>query len=254
MKDFNHFLNINGRDKRFARWQEYRDAITTFILEHSSSKKIKNMIVLGAGNCQDLDLKKLENTGCKITLTDIDEEALKYGVKSQGVEKGDFRLKGSDYLSGPIDENGLYDLVVCMPIYTQLYFPMHYQGLMVAYDQGKIDSETLILKQRELLDGMPAIIGDFNESMMALMKDRSKLIVFSDLIEDEPKGHYIEAFGSEMSYDAIINDYVEIYGMGLGNYGLYHLEQRLNVLAHDWFLWSFNENRSMVVKGAVFEK
>lgn len=254
MKEFNHRLNMDGREERFERWQDYRKAITSFIIEHCHNSSISNMIILGAGNCHDLDLAALSRLDCSITLSDIDDEALMYGLEIQGKSDKDFSLIHSDYLCGCIDPLHTYDVVVCLPIYTQLYFPMQYEAMLMAYENGKIEAEELVARQRELLDGMPAIIDSFNENVMDLMTNTSQLIVFSDLIEDEPSGHYIEAYKTETSYDAVINDYVEIYGMGLGNYGLYHLEQHLKMLAHKWFLWQFDEKRSMVVKGVVFER
>jgi hypothetical protein len=65
----------------------------------------KTLCVLGAGNCNDVDLKALSAGFCEITLVDIDGAALAGAVRRQGVE-------GSPAicLRGGVDLTGIADL------------------------------------------------------------------------------------------------------------------------------------------------
>jgi hypothetical protein len=61
------------------------------------------LCVLGAGNCNDLDLPKLSAMFANVHLVDIDGEAMRTGVLRQGVAPDRFRLHGDVDLSGYLD-------------------------------------------------------------------------------------------------------------------------------------------------------
>ena len=63
--------------------------------------------VLGAGNCNDLDLRWLTQVYREVQLVDIDPEALSRGAKFQKVDQSDrLRLRGSIDLTGLADRLG----------------------------------------------------------------------------------------------------------------------------------------------------
>lgn len=61
------------------------------------------LCVLGAGNCNDLDLPELATLFADIHLVDIDGEAMRAGVVRQGVEPDRFALHADMDLSGFLD-------------------------------------------------------------------------------------------------------------------------------------------------------
>ena len=64
-------------------YQGHRERVTQFLLR--SAQPGQTLCVLGAGNCNDLDLQRLRQTFSLIHLIDLDAEALAVGCEQQGV-------------------------------------------------------------------------------------------------------------------------------------------------------------------------
>ncbi len=62
------------------------------------------LCVLGAGNCNDLDLPRLSERFDEIHLVDLDANALDQAIQRQGVE-GSFKLR----VHAPVDLTGIAD-------------------------------------------------------------------------------------------------------------------------------------------------
>jgi hypothetical protein len=76
-----------NRDSRSA-WQLYavhRENVTTLLMKQPA-RPDSRLCVLGAGNCNDLDLNKLRSHFQQIHLVDLDGEALLAGCQAQGFE------------------------------------------------------------------------------------------------------------------------------------------------------------------------
>ncbi len=58
----------------FNEWEGYRDKVTDFIIKNSDSNK--SIAILGAGRCNDIDLKKLKKHFYTITLIDRDKNSM----------------------------------------------------------------------------------------------------------------------------------------------------------------------------------
>src|ERR1700710_1512069 len=85
------------------QWQLYashRAEIEKLIVPESRGQRI---CVLGAGNCNDLDLKWLSEVYGEVHLVDLDRRALLEAVKRQGVEP----LRGTILGHAPIDLTGI---------------------------------------------------------------------------------------------------------------------------------------------------
>lgn len=66
-------------------WQQFawhRERLTA-LLEHHRPSQAQTLCVLGAGNCNDLDLPRLLQTFQQITLVDLDEQAMVQAVAQQ---------------------------------------------------------------------------------------------------------------------------------------------------------------------------
>jgi hypothetical protein len=59
-------------------WRGYRDALTAYVLSNLTPKS--KIAILGAGECNDIDLKRVVEKGHQVTLLDRDESAMKRGV------------------------------------------------------------------------------------------------------------------------------------------------------------------------------
>lgn len=296
MREFYEALNSWDKKNRLDRWAVYRSQITDFVLSSAMDTKEGPMdadghnkprlLIIGAGGCEDIGLRDLQEAGYDVTLSDIDlavmEEALVredlLGVKlwqldylrleeSGLIDAFEDLCKGGAFFGDLADaaeqilqvasnaswgSNDRFDLVICLPIYTQLLFFYMSELLNNAYAKGLIDAEAVSGVQQLLLEGMPEVISRFNDNMISRLTRGGRLTVFSDLIEDKPDGPYTESFEDGLTVSGVIDAYVAEYGMGLGNYGLYDMSDKMTEIAKKWFLWPFSEERCMIVEGISY--
>lgn len=64
----------------FDDWREFRTRLTDSVIRHKDCKA-ESLAVIGAGRCNDIDLERLWPGFQKITLIDIDAEAMEEAVK-----------------------------------------------------------------------------------------------------------------------------------------------------------------------------
>jgi hypothetical protein len=105
-------MNSLSRDTQIARnresqdrWSAYashRARLTELLREIGAGGKL---LVLGAGNCNDLDLPQLLQHYKEIHLVDLDTEALVLGVKRQGLAP-----RSPIVLHGAVDVTGIADI------------------------------------------------------------------------------------------------------------------------------------------------
>lgn len=94
-------------DNAFEKWTDYREEVTEYIAAHTFPKS--SITILGAGRCNDIDIRYLSQKGYRITLVDRDENALNdaidfYNVKADkivcdftGIEDNTYR-ELADYI------------------------------------------------------------------------------------------------------------------------------------------------------------
>ena len=81
--DFEAAINAKTRSS-WNSYRQHRQEITRIILS-ASQKHGQNVLILGAGNCNDLDLNRLVSKGTDLHLADVDIESSLEGVKRQGL-------------------------------------------------------------------------------------------------------------------------------------------------------------------------
>ena len=285
LKTFNSELNKSySRDQKYEKWTEYREDISEFILDNLKVGG-GTVLVLGAGNCHDLDLHALLQQDYRLILTDIDGSSMKEGLKRQAVEAEIFEvdylglseinwldelqkicLSGNKIeftqwltqLTATVEEKHFIwqgdpvDVTICLPIYTQLLFAQIEGQLRQYFLSDVLREEEYNGYLRQLLDVMPNIISDFNEGILDLVGKGSQLVVLSDCLEDRPEGSYSQAYKAgefEQAYD----HYCQTYGMGLGHYGLYNIEEYYTPSESKWFRWPFANDRVLFVKAIIIE-
>ena len=275
-----------------TRWRDYRHEVTQIIESILETKGLSDVVVIGYGQGNDLDIKALLPYIGSLTITDIDDEGMKNSIESifhapmhiEGVDK--IQIAAMDYLGidGLINERDLldllmkknteqllniyrkgisqqsmqhklsqYDLVVCMPIHTQLVlmpllktcYNLVMEGIMSEEDYGNI--------QRELLDFMPEIIRSFNMELRRLMNTDGTIVLFADLIEDGINGEAQQWYNKDRNLDPYHEAYIEAYGMGLGAYGLYEMTEYMKSADEGWLRWPITPERVIFVKYQVFE-
>ncbi|MEG0297637.1 MAG: hypothetical protein RR620_13035 [Clostridium sp.] len=88
---YKEFKNTQMGNDTFLDWTEYRKAITNKMLEELDDEN-KSLIIFGAGECNDIDLKRFNKKFNKITLIDFNEIALQGAIEKhklqneQGIE------------------------------------------------------------------------------------------------------------------------------------------------------------------------
>ncbi len=81
VKDGHLQRNLSTRDC-WDGYAHHRSVVTELLVRVSSSDE-GSLCVLGAGNCNDLDLQQLQHTFSEIHLVDLDDEAISEGVHRQ---------------------------------------------------------------------------------------------------------------------------------------------------------------------------
>ncbi len=242
IKEFNSILN-KSKENRFDKWEKYRLEVSNYILESSKKyiKKPNNILVIGAGNCDDLDLRKLLNITNNITLSDIDEKAMFSALTKYNISKDLIRLEAVEYtgLSSSIlwenfipsvmnsknnnelneiikkiaivinkndfltDYQNNFDLIIISPIYTQLIFQQLLTSLSILNDINFPLDKIEFIKEK-FLGIMPDILSTFNNNIKKLLRKTGFAIVMSDIFEAENDSEV------DLELDSKITDNLEI--------------------------------------------
>jgi len=285
---FNSNLNQNQhkRYERWTEYRTQIDNFLSPVLSDSSLEKNKALIV-GCGNLDDLNLKTITPLFESVTLTDIDLESVKKGVILQDVSATNleyFRLELTgfeeshffDQLTQVIMEcksqaciqtyihdhlvqiekyqflkGNHYDLIIMSPIYTQL---IYHQILNITQTLREIGHDDAILKWLEsyMLDLMPGVIERLNNNLINILSPHGRLVVLSDIFQSQYGTEFDslikKAIQSKKEMDKVYQYYLDKYGYGLGDFGLYHLDECMKTINYRWIIWPFDKDFSMVVK------
>ncbi len=144
-----------------------------------------------------------------------------------------------------------FDVVIVCPIYTQLIY--HEWVEMVNQQHPKSWSLDEISKLKAyVLDLMVPIIDHVNKTIKALVKQGGKVIAISDIIEWNRVDFqtFEKAHPSLSEYELMeyYLSYVNQYGMGLGDYGLWSLREGSIEQTSRFLLWPFSHERVMLVQ------
>jgi len=103
---------------------------------------------------------------------------------------------------------------------------------------------------------MPSVIDRFNHNLLGLLKEEGSMMVLSDVFElEQSSGFYRRVKNSIKNYDVmeeIYEGYKKKYGMGLGDYGLYNLDDKMQTIVSRWLIWPKNEESSYIVKLKIY--
>lgn len=279
IKVFNQHLNASyNADFMHGEWTAYRDVLTDFSV--ASLREQSNILVVGAGNLNDLDLKKMQGHTGTLHLTDIDVESVKQGIQRQGFEPDGFQITELD-LTGLAHDDllavfwesfdealvqgnreglevffekreinyplAMYDGILILPIYSQLLF---FQLLTrVEKSQVALDQELAEWLMRLVASWLSKV----NEALLQHLNDHGKLILFADVLEYHRQSDDYRMVQDMVKMGIDLRDYydqfLETFGYTLGAYGILDMVQRIEVQKEAFFIWDFDETRSMLVKG-----
>ncbi len=149
------------------------------------------------------------------------------------------------------------DLVYVSPIYTQLVYNQVLRECSVLRENG-YPEHMLKYIENIMLDKMIGIIDTFNDNIINSFKDDGYLIVLSDVFQlDKKSNFYLRVKNGIRSHEVmeeIYEGYKLKYGMGIGDYGLLNLDEKLKSYLSRWLIWPFDESSSFVVKLKIYKK
>ena len=272
LEKFYHTINqSNALTFQYDYWKKYRnnrlESIKPFLSQN------KNVIILGAGNCNDLALEEILESTKSVTLVDIDIDSVKKGIKKQNLLEKDFNLINLDLtglssvnfysqFSKMLEENNSnekiyqslktmvtevnqkqllnkkYDLVISTPVYSQLVYSKLFE---------MIDTSAKLHKglKNEIIQLMPIIIRNYNDFMISILKNNGYIILWSDLITLN------EEVKDNKELQSIYEKYKKTYGLGIPDYGIENLCEHLIVKDSFWDVWPFNKKINFLIKGII---
>lgn len=93
---YDELTALQSLPNAYAEWAEYRKALSGFIIESTGEKTTASII--GAGACNDFDLKRLTAHFSKLTLIDRNMQAVRDGVRKQRCEPDKIQVMRADIL------------------------------------------------------------------------------------------------------------------------------------------------------------
>lgn len=149
----------------------------TELLRRAAPEADGRLCLLGAGNCNDVDLAALARAYGQITLADLDREAMAKGVARQGFEASALRLCRVDLRGDPARMAGWSAQTTMAPAdVAALAAPAEIEALGGDYD---VVASTCVLSQ--LVHGLAERVGEghaqFAELVRALRTGHLRLLV-----------------------------------------------------------------------------
>jgi len=291
IEQFNHRLNQSRNDRTVddTKFKEQVDLMLQSLLRQMNLKA--NALIIGAGKCQDFSLPIFMEELNRTLVTDVDYETIKAAVGKKpkmeikrveytGFEDcgffNDFKeriVNARDYekidqiIAHKIEEvkkyeflqeeYGSMDLVYVSPIYSQLVYQQLLREVSILRETG-FPEHFLKYIESVFLDEMVGVIQRFNENLIKLLNEDGRLVVLSDIFElDHGSSFHLRVVNGIRNKDVmeeIYTGYIKKYGFGLGDYGLYNLDEQVIEIKSRWMLWPFTEKKSYAVKLKIYKK
>lgn len=263
----------------------------------SRLERTEKIVIIGAGNLNEISVEFLLKHFNKVILTDVDIDSLTNAVRYlrlpqslrkrvecrrieyTGFESNQFfkdfkerlinchtETKIKQVLDSKLVNLRRYkflkeeediDFIYVSPIYTQLIFHQVQEECKVL-EENRYPKHLVDYIKDYMLGEMPNVIERFNKNIVGKLNSGSILFVLSDIFQLQNKsGFYRRVKNSIKNYsvmEELYEGYKEKYGMGLGDYGLYNLDEKLKSTLSRWLLWPYDEESSFIVKLKIYSK
>ena len=93
---YDQLLELQNIPHAYEEWAAYRAALTDFIVGHTRAGA--SVVIIGAGACNDFDLKRIAAHFSQTLLLDRNEAALRSGLERQAAASGTIRMIRADLL------------------------------------------------------------------------------------------------------------------------------------------------------------
>jgi hypothetical protein len=205
-----------------------------------------------------ITVKRIEYTGFeeKNFFVDFKERLVNCHSKEKIKQVLDSKLsliKGYRFL----EEEENVNLIFVSPIYTQLVYHQILAECNVLTSSGYKQEFVDYIKEY-MLDEMIDVIDRFNQNLVHVLSEQGVLFVLSDIFQlQNSSGFYRRVNNSIKNFsvmEELYEGYKEKYGMGLGDYGLYNLDDYAKSYLSRWLVWPFDKESSLIVKLKIYSK
>ncbi len=169
----------------------------------------------------------------------------------------DTRLKGLEDYRFLRAYSEKADLVYLSPIYTQIVYNQVLRECAVLRESGYPEHMIKYI-ENIMLDKMVGIIDTFNNNLVRALKPTGRLVALSDIFQvDIGSDFYLKikkGIDNLEVMEEIYEEYIEKYGIGLGDYGLLNLDEKLVPYLSKWLIWPYDGKSSFIVKLKIYKK
>jgi hypothetical protein len=258
----NRLLVIGAGNLRDFKVETFLDLFNEIHLSDVDEQSVYKGLLdyqLSNDDKKKIEVKKLEYTG---VFSDLSWDALTNKLRSCVSEKEveqvltplfqkmqifDF---SKDLMSG-------YDAIYVSPIYTQLVMNQFISTFDFLLSVG-MSEQIATYGKAFVLDQMPMIIDRFNRTIVSLLNNMGILMVASDVFEVKKTSQWDQTISTSNNIDVTIEqlyqEYLQEYGMGLGDYGLYNLDEYVEEMFKKWLIWPNTETSYYIVKFKIYKQ
>lgn len=286
MKDFQDNMNKSRDFSRWELWSNHRVAVKGLFEEiHSLKGKVNRIGIIGAGNCDDLDLEYISTICNEIYLFDIDLNSMEQAShkypkeiseklrlvqidittldntlfydeyinllsnKSKPEKIIDFLIKSANDLEvhGKIIKEfyNTCDIVATSAIYTQLIYNWGMMKLL-EYEIYYTEKDIVTIIENGLVFLRNKLVVFYNELIQQFCTSTGAMIAWADMFEVYPED-YIRLKERGLQE---ISDLISVKGYPASIIGIKDLNSQLksNSLNRTW-IWDFDESKSYLCMG-----
>jgi len=203
-----------------------------------------------------VECRRVEYTGFEVNnfFNDFKERLINCRTQEKIMQVIDSLLKGIENYRFLKDDTDV-DFIYVSPIYTQLVLQQVISEANYLKDRG-YPSHLVEFIKMYMLDKMSEVIDRFNSNLVSCLSDDGELFVLSDIFQlNKDSGFYRRVKNSIRNHsvmEELYEGYKKKYGMGLGDFGLYNLDDKLHQTLSRWLLWPFDNESSFVVKLNIY--
>lgn len=285
MKQLQIDMNKDRSIERWDLWENHRKVVNGLFDEVFNLKdNIENIGIIGAGNCDDLDLEYLSSKCNQIILFDIDYQSMHNSVKKlnsslqekitlvevdltninfeefsiefkkliSNYEKPKkvvkFLVETANRLKSNNEIMDRYyktcDVIASSAIYSQLFY--NWALIELGQHKGYSDSEFMEILEKGLVYLRDKIVKICNEELFKISKPNAGVVIWVDLFEFEEADYAVLKPGDLRSADPLIfKKGLQASIIGLKSLHVYF--ERIIVL-RDW-IWNFDEGKKYYCRG-----
>jgi hypothetical protein len=266
-------------------YTNHREHSTSLILSQGQNGRL---LIVGAGNCNDVDLVRLSRQFSEIHLLDIDEDALSHGIKQQlGSKKSNITIHVQDVTQFKDTYNTIiekpYNSTInrgikalqtlsfpSLPKYKE-YFDVVVSQCMLS----QLLAQICALRAKEKSKSKVRLIETISreiviahlKELIAYLSKGCVGIVITDVVSNEGVGKISDKHMKEILYGCYHDKSSDIYGKNIFGTNIVSIfadhKNNLDSLAQleihnpmnaPFWKWDFSETRQYIVQSFVFKK